>query len=37
MEASLALQHAGDYVLNPTATDEKPREIGECCKHEEGA
>jgi hypothetical protein len=28
---------AGDYVLDPTATYEKPREMGGCCKHEEGA
>jgi predicted dithiol-disulfide oxidoreductase (DUF899 family) len=26
-----------DYVLDPMATYEKPREMGGCCKHEEGA
>jgi predicted dithiol-disulfide oxidoreductase (DUF899 family) len=30
-------KYAGDYVLDPAATYQKPREIGGCCKHGEGA
>jgi predicted dithiol-disulfide oxidoreductase (DUF899 family) len=30
-------KYADDYVLDPTATYQDPRDIGACCKHEEGA
>jgi len=30
-------KYADGYVLDPTATYEKPREMGGCCNHEEGA
>ena len=31
-------KYGDDYVLDPTAPYEKPREMGSgCCKHEEGA
>jgi predicted dithiol-disulfide oxidoreductase (DUF899 family) len=30
-------KYADDYVLDPTASYEKPRETGACCEHEEGA
>jgi predicted dithiol-disulfide oxidoreductase (DUF899 family) len=30
-------KYGDNYVLDPTATYQNPREIGGCCKHEEGA
>ncbi len=30
-------KYGDDYVLDPTATYRNPRDIGECCKHGEGA
>jgi predicted dithiol-disulfide oxidoreductase (DUF899 family) len=30
-------RYGDDYVLDPTAAYQKPRETGACCKHEEGA